>query len=328
MMIARWPALRWLAVVLIASACAFPAPASAQWAPTKPLRIIVPFPAGGIVDLMARTVSDRLSQSLGQPVVVEARPGGNSIIGADLVAKADPDGHTLLMATLSNAALPGFGPLPFHPTKDFAGVGMLGQVPNLVLVPPALGPKTLKEFIDYAKARPGELNYANSGNGTSPVLGIERLKRNTGIQVTSIGYKGLPPAVPDLISGRIQLALMPIGVAGAHVKSGKLHALALAAPARNAQFPDLPTMAEAGFAESPVISWYGFLAPAATPRPAIERLNQELTKALADPEVVKRIEALGGAPMTVGTPAQMDTFLAREVDFWIRFIKETGLKLD
>jgi tripartite-type tricarboxylate transporter receptor subunit TctC len=317
--------VRSLVALLLALSASF---VSAQWSPTKPVRIVVPFPAGGIVDLMARTVSDRLSASLGQAVIVDARPGANGSIGIDAVAKADPDGHTILLATLSNATLPGFVSLPWHPTRDFAGVAMLGQVPNLVVVPATLEPKTLKEFVDYAKARPGALNYANGGNGTSPTLGVERLKKNTGMQLVGIGYKGFPPVIPDLISGQLHFSMVPIGVAAPHVKSGKLRALAVAAPVRNKQFPDVPTMAEAGYPESPVISWYAFLVPAATPKPVIERLNREIAKATAEPEVLARIETIGGSSMAAGTPAEVDAMLLKEVDFWSKFIKETGLKIE
>lgn len=315
---------RYLVLLLVLNASA----AMAQWTPAKPIRVIVPFPAGGIVDLMARSVSDKLAASLGQPVLVEARTGANGSIGIDAVAKAEPDGHTLLMATLSNVTLPGFTKQSWHPTRDFAGIAMLGQVPNLVVVPATLEPKTLKEFVDYARARPGALNFANGGNGTSTTLGVERLKKHAGLDLVSVGYKGFPPVIPDLVSGQLQFAMMPFGVAAPHVKSGKLRALAVAASQRNKQLPDVPTMAEAGFSESPVISWYAFLAPAGTPKPAIERLNRELAKALTDPEVVARIETIGGATMAPGTPAEVDSMLAREVDFWAGFIKESGLKIE
>ncbi len=302
--------------------------ASAQWSPSKPIRIIVPFPAGGIVDLMARTVSDRLTASLGQPVLVEARPGANGSIGIDAVAKAEPDGHTILLATLSNATLPAFVNVPWNPTRDFAGIAMMGEVPNLIVVPSTLEPKTLKEFVEYAKARPGVLNYANGGNGTSPTLGVERLKKTTGIQLLGVGYKGFPPVIPDLISGQLHFSMVPFALAAPHVKSGKLRALAVASPVRNKQFPDVPTMAEAGYPDSPVISWYAFVAPAATPRPVIDRLNREIAKALAEPDVITRIESIGGSAMAAGKPGEVDAMLAREVEFWTKFIKETGLKIE
>lgn len=304
------------------------APAFAQWSPTKPVRIIVPFPAGGIVDLMARTATDKLAVALGQPVIVESRTGAQSSIGTEAVARAEPDGHTLLMATLSHAALPAFGGLPWHPTRDFAGVALLGQVPNLVVVSPSLEPKTLKEFVDYARARPGKLNFVNAGNGTSQTLGVMRLQKNTGIQLTSVGYKGYPPALPDLMSGLVQFAYAPFGVVAPQVRAGKLRALAIAAPVRSKQFPDVPTMAEAGFGESLVTAWYVWLAPKQTPRPAVERLARELARIAADPEVVTRIEALGGSGLPPLAPAQVDSWLAGEIDSWARFVAETGLKAD
>ena len=302
--------------------------ALAQWSPTKPVRIIVPFPAGGIVDLMARTVTDKLAAGLGQAVIVEARTGAGGSIGTDAVAKAEPDGHTLLLATISHVTLPAFGPLPWHPTRDFAGVAMLGQVPSLVVVPSTLAPKTLREFVDYAKANPNQINFVNGGNGTSQTLGILKLQKTTGIQLTSVGYKGYPPAMPDLMSGLVQFSMVPFGVAAPHVKSGKLRALAIAAPSRNRQFPDVPTIAEAGFPDAPVISWYAWLAPAGTPKAAIERLNRELAKAMADPDVVARIETVGGAALPPGTPNAVDAMLAREGDYWAKFVAETGLKAE
>jgi tripartite-type tricarboxylate transporter receptor subunit TctC len=315
--------------LLLAFALALLAPlAHAQWSPTKPVRIIIPFPAGGIVELMARTVTDRLSASLGQPVIVEARTGAGGSIGTEAAARAEPDGHTLVIATLSHVTLPAFGgKLPWHPTRDFAGIGMLGQVANLAVLTPGLEPRTLRDFVAYAKARPGQINYVNAGNGTSQTLGVEMLRKDTGIQLTPVGYKGYPPVVPDLVAGRIEFALMPFGVAAPHVKAGKMRALAVVAPARNPQFPDLPTLAEAGFPEAPVISWYAFLAPAGTPRPALQRLATELARALADPEVVARIETVGGSPLPPGTPTEVDAMVARETERWARFVRESGLTL-
>lgn len=319
---------RALALGLIAAAAALlSAPVNAQWAPTKPVRMIIPFPAGGIVDLMARTVSDKMAAGLGQPVVVEAKPGAMGSIGTDAGAKADPDGHTITLATLSHVTLPAFMNTPWHPTRDFAGIGMLGQAPNVVVVTNSLEPKTLKEFIDYAKAKPGQINFANAGNGTSQTLGIYLLMKNTGIQMVSVGYKGYPQVMPDVISGQIQFALAPLGVAGPQVRAGKMRALAMVTPTRLRNYPDVPTMAEAGYPESPVISWYAFVAPKATPKAAIDRLNAELAKALADPDTGTRLETTGGLPMPVGTPAELDSMLAREVDRWAKFVKESGLTI-
>ena len=233
------------------------APAMAQWMPTRPVRIIVPFPAGGIVDLMARAVTVPLAAARGQRVIVETKTGANGSIGTNAVAKADPDGHTILLANLTTATLPGFGvALPWNPTKDLTGVAMLGQVRNLAVVPTNFDAKTLKEFVEYTKARPGKINFINEGNANSPTLGMLRLQKYTGMQMVCVGYKGFPAAILDLISGQVQFGFVPFGVAAAHVKPGKLRALAIAAPTRSKLFPDVPTIAEADLPESPVTSWY------------------------------------------------------------------------
>jgi tripartite-type tricarboxylate transporter receptor subunit TctC len=304
------------------------AASTAQTFPSKPLRIIVPFPAGGIVDLMARSLNEKLAAGLGQPVLVEARPGANGSLGTEAVAKSDPDGYTLVLATLSHVTTPVLTRTPWHPTRDFAGVATMGHVANVVVVNPSLPAQTLKEFIDYARARPGQINYINGGGGTSQTMSAELLKRNTGIDLVGIGYKGFPPAIPDILAGQVQFSFIPFGVAAPHVKSGKLRALAVAAPTRSKLFPDVPTMAEAGYAESQVVSWYAYLVPAATPRPVVARLNAEFAKALADPEVIARIEKIGGEPLPAGKPEEVDAMLARELDRWTKLVQATGMKID
>jgi tripartite-type tricarboxylate transporter receptor subunit TctC len=300
----------------------------AQTFPSKPLRIIAPFPAGGIVDLMARTLNDRLAAGLGQPVLVEARSGANGSVGTESVAKSDPDGHTLILATLSHVTSPSLMKTPWHPTRDFAGVAMMGHVANVIAVNPGVPVNTLREFVDYAKARPGKLNYINAGIGTSQTMSTELLKRNVGLDLVGIGYKGFAPAIPDLLAGQVQFSFIPFGVAAPHVRAGKLRALAVAAPARSKFFPDLPTMAEAGYADSQVISWYAFLAPAATPRPVIARLNAEFAKALADAEVLGRIDKIGGEPLPAGKAEAVDAMLASEVGRWAKLIQATGMKIE
>jgi tripartite-type tricarboxylate transporter receptor subunit TctC len=306
----------------------FSATAKAQTFPTKPLRIIVPYPAGGIVDLMARSLSEKLAAGLGQPVLVEARPGANASLGTEAVAKSDPDGHTLVLATLAHVTTPALGKTPWHPVKDFAGVAVMGHVANIAVVNPDLPAKTMREFVDYAKARPGKINYINGGGGASQTMSTELLKRNVGIDLVSIGYKGFPPAIPDILAGQVQFAFMPFGVAAPHLTSGKLRALAIAAPARSKQFPNVPTMAEAGYADSQVVSWYAYLVPAATPKPAVARLNAEFAKALADPEVIARIEKIGGEPLPAGKPEEVDAMLARELDRWTKLVQATGMKIE
>ena len=300
----------------------------AQSFPSKPLRIVVPFPAGGIVDLMARTLNERLAAGLGQPVLVDARPGANASLGTDAVAKADPDGHTLVLATLSHVTTPALSKTPWHPTKDFAGVAVMGHVANVVVVHPELPLKTLREFVDYARARPGKFNYINAGSGASQTMSAELFKRNAGLDLVGIGYKGFPPAIPDILSGQVQFSFMPFGVAAPHIRGGKLRALAVASPARSKLFPDIPTMAEAGHADSQVVSWYAFLVPAATPRAVVARLNAEFAKALADPEVIARIEKIGGDPLPAGKPEEVDAMLARESERWTKLVQATGMKIE
>ena len=300
----------------------------AQSFPTKPLRIIVPFPAGGIVDLMARSLSDKLAAGLGQPVLVEARPGANASLGTEAVAKADPDGHTLVLATLSHVTTPALSKTPWHPTRDFAGVAVMGHVANVAVVNPDLPVKSLREFVDYAKARPGKINYINAGAGTSQTMSAELFKRNATLDLVGIGYKGFPPAIPDILSGQVQFSFMPFGVAAPHIRGGKLRALAVASPARSKLFPEVPTMAEAGHADSQVVSWYAYLVPAATPKAVVARLNAEFGKALADPEVIARIEKIGGEPLPAGKPEEVDAMLARELERWTKLVQATGMKIE
>ena len=302
--------------------------ATAQSFPSKPLRIIVPFPAGGIVDLMARSLNEILAAGLGQPVLVEARPGANGSLGTEAVAKSDADGHTLVLATLSHVTTPLLTKTPWHPLRDFAGVALMGHVANVAVVNPEMPAKTLREFIDYAKARPGKVNYINGGSGTSQTMSAELLKRNVGIDLVGIGYKGFPPAIPDILSGQVQFSFIPFGVASPHIRSGKLRALAVASPARSKQFPEIPTMAEAGYADSQVVSWYAFLVPAATPKPALARLNAEFVKALSDADVIARIEKIGGEPLPAGRPEEVDAMLARELDRWTKLVQATGMKIE
>ncbi|HTP61161.1 MAG TPA: tripartite tricarboxylate transporter substrate binding protein [Burkholderiales bacterium] len=301
---------------------------NAQTFPSKPLHIVVPFPAGGIVDLMARSLSDNLSAGLGQPVLVEARPGANASIGTEAVAKSEPDGYTMVLATLSHVTTPLLTKTPWNPVKDFAGVAVMGHVANIAVVNPELPAKTLREFVEYAKARPGKVNYINGGAGASQTMSAELFKRNAGIDLVAVGYKGFPPAIPDILAGQVQFSFMPLGVAAPHVRSGKLRALAVAAPARSKLFPEVPTMAEAGYADSQVVSWYAFLVPAATPRPVVTRLNAEFAKALANPEVIARIEKIGGEPLPAGKPEEVDAMLLRELDRWTKLVQATGMKIE
>ena len=315
-------------IVLAALLILFALSSAAQTFPAKPLRIVVPFPAGGIVDLMARTLNEKLAAALGQPVLVEARPGANGSLGTEIVAKSDADGHTLVLATLSHVTSPALMKTTWHATRDFAGVAVMGHVANIAAVNPELPVKTLREFVDYAKARPGKVNFINAGVGTSQTMSAALFMRNAGLELVGIGYKGFPPAIPDLLAGQVHFSFIPFGVAAPHVRSGKLRALAVAAPARSKQFPDLPTMAEAGFADSQVVSWYAYLVPAATPKPVVARLNAEFARLLADPEVIARIEKIGGEPLPAGKPGDVDAMLAQESERWAKLVQATGMKIE
>jgi tripartite-type tricarboxylate transporter receptor subunit TctC len=204
----------------------------------------------------------------------------------------------------------------------------MGHVANVAVVYPELPPKTLREFVDYAKGRPGRINYINAGAGTSQTMSAELFKRNAGLELVGIGYKGFPPAIPDILSGQVQFSFMPFGVAAPHIRGGKLRALAVASPARSRMFPEVPTMTEAGHAESQVVSWYAFLVPAATPKSAVARLNAEFARALTDPEVIARIEKIGGEPLPAGRPEEVDAMLVREFERWTKLVQATGMKIE
>jgi tripartite-type tricarboxylate transporter receptor subunit TctC len=310
---------------LLAAILAVPCFALAQAFPSKPLRIIVPYPAGGIVDLMARSVSDTLGAKLGQSVIVEARPGADGSIGMDAVAKAEPDGHTLLLATLALAVNPHLTTVPWHPVNDFEGVAHMGVVANVAAVPASLGVTDLKGFVALARSRPGQINYINPGNGSSPHLSAEMLQRMNDIKLVSINYKGIPPAIPDFLSGTVPFGFFTLATIASHIRSGKAQALGIASPVRHKQFPDLPTMAEQGFESSQVNSWYAFVVPKKTPRGVIDRLNRELNAVLGEEETLARVDKIGGTVLAGWTPAQTRRMIEAEVARWGDVVRKAGL---
>ena len=311
---------RFLAVALL-----IPSLALAQAWPTKPVRIIVPYPAGGIVDLMGRALGDGLGAKLGQPVIVEPRPGADASIGTDAVAKADPDGHTVLMGTIALAVNPNLSKVPWHPVNDFEGVAHIGVVANVAVVNPSLGVKDLKSLIELARSKPGQINYVNPGNGSSPHVSAELLQVENGIKLTSINYKGIPPAVPDFLAGTVPFGFFPFGTIAGHIRSGKAQAIGIASPVRHKEFPDLPTMAEQGYATSQVNSWYALAAPKKTPRAAIERLNRDVNALLGEPETIARFEKIGATVIGGWTPAQTTKMIADEYGRWADVAKKAGL---
>ncbi len=301
--------------------------AFAQTYPSKPVRVIVPYPAGGIVDTLARVITEKVSAAWGQPILVEVRPGADSNLGTEAVAKSAPDGYTWLMtgpAILSNPSI--YGNLPWDPLRDFQGVGVAVWNLNVAVIPAALPVNTLKEFVAYAKARPGQLNFGNPGTGSSNHLSTELLQQVAGIQMVNIGYKGQPPAIPDLLSGLLQFKIVALGLATPHIKSGKLKALAVFSPQRLKQLPEVPTVAEAGYPEAGLVPWYGIYVPSAVPRDIVARINGEINKALSSPETQERIERAGSLPGPLKTPEEIQAMMRSDAEHWSRVVRAAGIK--
>ena len=322
---------RLLAIALAtALAAALPVAALAQAAwPARPVRIVVPFTAAGTTDLLARALAPELQRAFGQPFIVDNKPGAGGNTGAAEVAKAAPDGYTLLMGTVGTHAInPGLYPkLPYDHVKDFAPVILVAGVPNVLVINPALPVNSVQELIAYAKANPGKLNFASSGNGTSIHLSAELFKTMAGVQMTHVPYKGSAPALQDLVGGQVQLMFDNLPSSLALIKGGKLKALAVTSSARAAALPDVPTNAESGLPGFEASSWFGLLAPAGTPPPVIAKLNGEIAKWLATPEAKEKLLAQG-ANAAGGTPEDFAQFINAETAKWQKVVKESGAKVD
>ena len=299
--------------------------AHAQNYPAKAIRIIVPQSAGGSSDLVARPLAAQLTQLLGQSVVVENRPGAGSVIGTDLVAKAPPDGYTLLVVAASVTMSPSLYKLPFDPVRDLAPVSLLTSLPNILVVHPSLPVKSVKELLAFVKARPGQLNFGSSGVATGTHLSMELLMHMTDLKMVHIPYKGGSLNVNALIAGETQVNFSTISTALQHVKSGRLRALAVSTAKRAAAAPEVPTIAEAGVAGYDYSSWIGLLAPAKTPAAIITRLNSEANKAVHTAEV-KAILAIEASEAVGTTPDEFDLIMKREVARWIQVVKAAGIK--
>ncbi len=305
----------------------FAVSAIAQPYPAKPVRVIVPYPTGGIVDLLARAVTEKIAAGWGQPIIVEGRPGADGNLGTEAVAKSAPDGYTWLMtgpAILSNPSI--YGTLPWSPMRDFQGVGVAVWNLNIAVVPASLPVSTLQEFVAYARTRPGQLNFANPGTGSSNHLSSELFFQVADIKLANIGYKGQPPAIPDLINGQIHFKVLALGLAAPHVKSGKLKALAAFSPQRLKQLPDVPTVAEAGYPEAGLVPWYGMYVPAGTPKDVVARINGEINKALSSPDVQERIERIGGLPGPQKTPEEIQAMMKADYERWGKVVRAAGIK--
>ncbi len=304
------------------------APAVAEDYPTRPVRVIVPFSPGGAVDGPMRLIAQQLSKRLGQSVFVENKPGAGATIGSELVAKAPADGYTLLLASQTNAISATLYPrLAFDPIEDFAPISLIGREPGVVVVNPSLPAKTLQEFIAYAKARPGQIDYASSGNGSGQHLFAALLCSMTGIKLNHVPYRGSGQATTDLLGGQVAMSIP--GMAGmlGHINAGKLRALAVTGAQRAPQLPDVPTVAEAGVPGYVAYVWMGLLAPKNTPAGVIDKLHQALVQVLAEDEV-KRYMAQASIEAVGSTPAEFGVFFRAEKERWAKIIRETGAKID
>jgi tripartite-type tricarboxylate transporter receptor subunit TctC len=302
-------------------------PAIAQQFPSRPVRVIVPYPAGGIVDSVARAVTDKLSQDWGQPVIVDARPGANSNIGTEAVARAPADGYTWLItgpAFMANPTL--YGNLSWS-EKSFVGIGAAAWVPSMLVVHPSLA-NDLAGFVALAKQKPGAMNYGNPGIGSSIHLNTALFLAEAGIEVQSVAYKGQPQGILDLMENRIQMQFTSVGLIAQHVRSGKLKALAVVGRNRARDLPDVPTLAEAGYPGANVVPWYGFLAPSGTPGELVTRINRSILTALADPAVQTRLRDLGCDVVAPMDPGQLADLVRTDTERYVKVIRSANIKAE
>jgi len=320
--------VRWLVVATLAVAAHFPGGAGAQSWPAKPIHLIVPYAAGGPVDLSARLLAPKLQDALGQPVVVENKTGAGGNIGADFVAKSAPDGYTLVMGAIAthaiNPAL--YGKLPYDPVRDFRHVALLVQVPNVLVVNNDLPVKNISGFIAYAKANPGKLDFASGSTGSTGHLAGELFKQMTGTYMVHIPYKGSAPAMLDLVSGRVQLMFDNLASALPNIQAGKVRALAVTTLKRTSFLKDIPTLDESGLKGFDMTTWWGLMAPAKTPDAVVDRLASETAKAL--PELKDRLAAMGSEIPTVKTPREFTAFVERELKTYSGLVKRSGATPD
>lgn len=315
----------WIGAVLLP----WPTASIAQSYPTKSIRLIVPFSAGGSTDALARAIGQKLGENFGQQIVVDNRTGANGNIGTDIVAKANPDGYTLLMAfdatMVINPAV--YNRLPFDPVKDFAPITKVAALPLILVAHPSFPASTVKELIAFAKDKPG-VNYSSSGHASTPHLAMLLFEQRTGTRFTHIPYKGGGQAVIDVIAGQVPLLATAIPTIQAHLKSGKLKAIALTSARRHASLPDVGTFAEAGITGFDISAWYGLLAPSGTPKPIIARINAEVVKVLATPDMKNRfVTTIGGDPVG-GTPEQFAADIKADIVRWARIVKDSGIKVE
>jgi tripartite-type tricarboxylate transporter receptor subunit TctC len=309
--------------------CAAATQVVAQTYPSKPLKMIIPYPPGGGNDTLGRLFAAKLGERIGQPVVVENRPGAGTIIGTEAAAKSPPDGYTILLSSIATHALSPnlYAKVPYDPIRDFAPITLLGIAPTVLVVPADLPAKDLAELVAAAKAKPGALGYASGGNGTPPHINGEVFKSVAGVDLLHVPYKGGGPALVDLMAGRVQVMLDTAASAMPHVRSGKLRALAITGAKRSPEYPDIPTFAEAGLPGYDTNAWYSVHAPAGTPPEVVRRLNAELVASLKEPDVQARFKQLTTEPVG-NSPEEFAAFVKAELDKYARVIKGAGIRLD
>jgi tripartite-type tricarboxylate transporter receptor subunit TctC len=294
----------------------------------KPIRIIVPTAPAGGNDAMARIVAQKLNERLKQPVIVENKSGANGAIGSEFVAKAPPDGYTILFGYIATHGInPGLSKLPYDAVKDFAPITQISEAPIVLVVNPSVGAKTVQELIALAKAKPGSITYASAGNGTAPHIAAELFKQMTGVDMVHVPYKGSSPALTDTLSGQTQVMFPSLVAASGHMKSGKLRGLAISGKARSPLFPSLPTVSEAGVKGFEITQWYGFFAPAKTPKEVVDRLNQEIVAVMNDPDTKAKFAAQG-ADIVTSSPEAFGKLVQAEIAKWSQLIKTAKITAD
>jgi tripartite-type tricarboxylate transporter receptor subunit TctC len=314
--------------LLVLAAAFFASATHAQEWPVRPVRLVVPFPAGGPTDVLSRVVADKLTAQLKQPVVVENKPGAGGAIGADLVAKSAPDGYTFVLATSSTHSVgPHLSKMPYDAERDFTPIVWLGDAARVLVVSPKLGVTNVKELIALAKAQPGKLNYASSGVGSVVHLATAHFASMAGIQLSHVPYKGIQQSVPDLIAGDVSMLFDNIMTVQPHVRSGRLTALGISTLKRSPIVPEIPTIDEAGVPGFENQTWFGIYAPAGLAKPIADRMNAELNKVIADPAVVERFTQLGFGPAG-GTPAEFAAMVRRDSQRWVQVIRENNIKAE
>jgi len=302
--------------------------AAAQSWPARPVHFIVPYPAGGYYDVLARVIGAELGEALGRPFVVENRVGANGMVGTDYVAKSAPDGYTIMMGGIGPHGInPSMYPnLPYSPTRDFAAVIHVASAPNVLVVHPSVGVQSVKELIALAQAKPGQIPFSSAGSGSSQHLSAEMLKTMAGIKLNHVPYKGSAPSVTAVLAGEVSMLFGTMADVVAHVRAGKLRALAVTSESRIPSLPDVPTMVEAGLPGFEATAWFGVLVPAATPQPIVTRLNEEINRILKSPEILKRISQQGSALIVGGTSEHFAAFIRAEIEKWGKVVRASGAK--